>query len=44
MQEITIDDVKQLSLELWLAQRENAQLREELARVQAAQGAVTPQP
>lgn len=26
--ELTIDDVKQLALELWLAQRENAQLRE----------------
>ena len=26
--ELTIDDVRQLALELWLAQRENAQLRE----------------
>lgn len=26
--ELTIDDVRQLALELWLAQRENAALRE----------------
>jgi len=28
MVELTIDDVRQLALELWLAQRENATLRE----------------
>jgi len=41
--DLTLDDVRQLALELWLAQREAALLRAENARLRA-QASTTEQP
>ncbi len=40
--DLTLDDVRQLALELWLAQREAAMLRAENARLRAAATTTSP--